>query len=183
VSIDLHKPFTNPISKETFRCLSFTPDAYTMEWIVEPGGYVPFEHIHPNQDEIFHVQAGEGRIVIDGQEHIGEAGQTLTVPKGARHIAYNNKPETLTCIVEYRPGLDHYQLFQCFAGLTLDGEIDAKGSINIPKMGYFLKKINAQALTRPTSVPKPLFGLLLNMFYFVGTLAGWEKQFRQYTGE
>ena len=183
MSIDLYKPFTNPITKETFRCLSFTPDAYTMEWIVQPEGYVPFEHIHLNQDEIFHLQAGEIRIVIDGKEHIAEANRTITVPKGARHIAYNNKPETLTCIVEYRPGLDHYQLFQCFAGLTPDREMDAKGGVNIPKMMYFVKKMNTRAVACPTRVPKPLLGLLLNMFYLIGTLAGWKKQFRQYTGE
>jgi hypothetical protein len=50
-------------------------------------------------------------------------------------------------------------------------------------MMYFVKKMNTRALTRPTSVPKPLLGLLLNLFYLIGTLAGWEKQFRQYTEE
>jgi hypothetical protein len=152
-----------------------------MEWIVQPEGYIPLEHIHLNQDEILHVKQGEIRIIIDGQEHIGKANQTICVPKGIRHIAYNNKTEVLTCVVEYRPGLDHYKFFQCLAGLILDGNIDAKGSLNIPKMGYFMKKMNIRALTRPTSIPKPLFGLALNVFYLMGLMAGWEKQYKKYT--
>jgi len=46
MAIDLYQPFTNPVTKETFRCLSCTDEAYAMEWIVQPEGYVPFEHIH-----------------------------------------------------------------------------------------------------------------------------------------
>ena len=57
MAIDLYQSFTNPVTKETFRCLSSTEEAYVMEWIVQPDGYVPFEHVHVHQDEIFHVQA------------------------------------------------------------------------------------------------------------------------------
>ena len=74
MSIDLYKPFTNPVTKETFRCISSTPEAYTMEWTVDPGGYVPFEHVHVAQDEIFHVERGEIRALIDRKEYAGKAG-------------------------------------------------------------------------------------------------------------
>src|SRR5512134_2105273 len=100
MAIDLYQPFTNPITKETFRCLSCTAEAYVMEWTVQPEGYVPFEHIHVAQDEIFHVQHGEIRVVANRREQIVGAGQTLTVPRGMRHIAYNNCLKTLVCVVE-----------------------------------------------------------------------------------
>ncbi|MDQ3687685.1 MAG: cupin domain-containing protein [Acidobacteriota bacterium] len=154
-----------------------------MEWIVQPEGYVPFEHVHLAQEEIFHVKEGELRIVLDGKEHIGKASDTITVPKGTRHVAYNNRPDVLTCVVEYRPGLDYYKFFQCFAGLTLDHDVNRKGGVNIPKMLYFARKTNTQALARPTNIPGPLFRLLMNVFYLVGTLAGWERQYQKYTGE
>ena len=64
MAIDLYQSFTNPVTKETFRCLSSTEEAYVMEWIVQAEGYVPFEHIHLHQDEIFHVQQGEIRVLI-----------------------------------------------------------------------------------------------------------------------
>ncbi len=181
MAVDLYQPFTNPIAKETFRCLSYSDEAYVMEWIVQPEGYVPIEHIHLNQDEIFHVKQGEIRLVINGQEQFAKAGESITVPKGVAHIAFNNKPEILACVVEYKPGLDMYQGYQCFAGLTLDGEIDKKGAVNIPKMMYFMRRMRAKALFRPTNVPQPLFQVLLQLFYLVGSVVGWEKQFRKYT--
>lgn len=179
---DLYTGFTNPIAGETFRCISFTEEAFTIDWIVQPKGYVPFEHIHINQDEIFHIKTGEMRILIDGQEKIGRPGDIIPVPKGKAHIAFNNKPEMLTCVVEYRPGLDNYQFFQCFGGLTLDKDYDRKGQINIPKMCYFTRKMNAQCITRPTSIPAPVFKMVINLFYVVGTILGWNKLFAKYTG-
>lgn len=181
MAIDLYQPFTNPITKETFRCLSCTEEAYVMEWTVQPKGYVPFEHIHVLQDEIFHVKQGEIHVAINRREQIGRMGQTLTVPRGTRHIAYNNKPETLICIVEYRPGLDISRSFQCFSGLTCDGDVNGRYGINLPKMMYFMRRMNLQALARPSSVPAPIFGVLLNMFYVYGLLMGWESLYRKYT--
>ncbi len=152
-----------------------------MEWIVQPGGYVPFEHVHINQDEIFHVQQGEIRVKINGHVHIGEAGQTVFIPRGLKHIAYNNRPEKLVCIVDYKPGLDHYKTMQCFAGLTLDGDIDRSGMVNIPKIMYLLKKAKARSLPRPAFVPDLLFRLGMNVFYPVGQLFGWESLYQKYT--
>jgi quercetin dioxygenase-like cupin family protein len=180
MAVDLYQPFTNPVTRETFRCISNTDDAYIMEWIVDPKGYVPFEHIHVCQDEIFHVKEGEIRVVINGQEQIGTAGQTLTVPRGSRHIAYNNRPGVLNCVVEYRPGLDISRHFQCFGGLTNDQYVSGRYGINLPKMMYFMKKMNLKALSRPTMVPAPVFGLVLSAFHVIGTLAGWERLYKKY---
>ena len=126
MAIDLYKPFTNPITRETFRCISSTPEVYTMEWTVHPGGYVPFEHV--------------------------------------RHIAYNHGDEKLVCIVDYRPGLDHYTTMQCFAGLTLDGQVDRRGLVNIPKIMYLLKRANAESLPRPAFAPDFAFHLGMEFF-------------------
>src|SRR5690242_12413808 len=136
MAIDLYQPFTNPITRETFRCISSTEEAYTMEWTVHPGGYVPFEHVHMRQDEIFHIQRGEMRTRMQGAEVFGKKGETVRVPFGTRHIAFNDRDEPLVCIVEYKPGLDHYRSMQCFAGLTLDGALDKKGLVDIPRIMY-----------------------------------------------
>lgn len=181
MAIDLYKPFTNPITKETFRCISSTPAAYTMEWTVQPGGYVPFEHVHVAQDEIFHVEKGEIRALINRKEFVGRAGATVTAPRGIRHIAYNDRDVPLVCTVEYTPGLDHYTTMQCFAGLTLDGEIDSRGLVNVPKIMYLLKKGNVRSLPRPAIVPDPAFRLGMNFFYVVGSVLGWKSLFKKYT--
>ena len=57
--VNIYEPITNPISGETFKALSFSKEAFVMQWIVQPKGYVPFEHIHLKQEEIFRVKKGE----------------------------------------------------------------------------------------------------------------------------
>jgi Cupin domain len=75
MAVNIYEPCINPVTGETFRAISFTPESFTMQWTVYPKGYVPFEHIHLNQDEVFYIQKGELRIVINGKEHIGGAGR------------------------------------------------------------------------------------------------------------
>jgi len=183
MAVNLYNGFTNKITGETFRCISCTEDSISFEWIVEPGGYVPFEHTHLKQDEIFHVKKGELKLVIDGEECIIGEGQSLTVPKGAPHIAYNNKPELLSCIIDYVPALDTYRFFQCFGGLTMDLDMNKNGTINIPKMLYFSRKMNARCVTRPTKIPSFLFWVVNQLCFITGTLLGWIKYYTKYTSD
>jgi len=179
----LENGFKNPVACETFRCISFTPEAFTVDWRVDPQGYVPFEHIHLNQDEIFFVRSGELKIRINGVEYIVPEGMRIRVPKGMRHIAFNNKSELLQCTVELKPGLDNYKFFQCFGGLTMDNEYSSNGTVNIPKMLYFTKKMKAQCITRPAKIPAPFFYFSINLFYLIGSFLGWKKYYLKYTGE
>ena len=181
MAINIYEPYTNPISGETFKTVLSDKDSFVMQWIVQPKGYVPFEHIHINQDEIFHIKSGEIKMVMDGKEYFAKEGETLIVPKGVTHIAYNNRDALLNCLVEYKPGLDHDTFMQCFLGLTNDGFIDKKGGINIPKMGYFLTRMKAKCMTRPTEIPAAMFKIALKFFYLRGLVSGWAKLYKRYT--
>jgi mannose-6-phosphate isomerase-like protein (cupin superfamily) len=181
MAIDLYQPFTNPITRETFRCIASNEEAFTMEWTVHPGGYVPFEHVHVNQDEIFHIQRGEMRVRVKGKTAFGSAGETLTIPRGTRHIAFNDRDEPLACIVDYRPGLDHYKTMQCFAGLTIDRDYDRRGLVNVPRVMYMLATCNAQSITRPAFAPDWMFRLGMNFFYAMGSILRWEALYKKYT--
>ena len=183
MAVNLYEGFSNTITGETFRCVDYTSEAFVFEWTVAPNGYVPFEHVHLNQAEIFHVKAGEIKILLEGKEYIGKPGDTIIVPPGKRHIAYNNKPETLSCVVEYTPGLDTYTFFQCFAGLTIDQDVDKQGKINIAKMLYFARKMNTRSMARPTSIPAPILNLVANLAFVMGSLLGWVKLYARYTGK
>lgn len=183
MATDLYKGFTNPNAGETFRCISSNKEAFIFEWIVQPGGHVPNPHIHFTQDELFHVKGGETRMILNGKEYIGKEGDTITAPKGVSHIAYNNTAQALTCIVEFRPALDTFKFFQCMGGLVLDKDYDKHGQVNIPKMCYFMKRMKAQGVTRPTKIPAPVFKIVLNLFYIIGSISGWDKYYKKYTGE
>jgi hypothetical protein len=105
----------------------------------------------------------------------------VTVPRGVRHKAYNDSDGVLVCVVEYRPALDIFKSFQCFGGLTCDQDLDRKHGINIPKMMYFMKKMDVRSVARPAAVPAPVFNLFTSFFYVIGSFAGWEKLYRKYT--
>ncbi len=152
-----------------------------MEWKLQAKGYVPFEHIHFYQDEVFEIKKGELKVRIEGVEHIVSAGETLTVPKGARHIASNNKEEELVAIVSYVPALDYEQFSKCFCGLTKDGYLDKNGGVNVPMMGFFLKKMKIKALTLPTSIPRPVSKITFMSFYLMGLTKGWNTLYKKYT--
>lgn len=181
--VNVFEPTINSIAGESFRCISLTPEAYAMEWIVQPGGYVPFEHTHEKQEEVFRVQEGEIRLVLEGRELIARAGQTITVPKGKPHIAYNNTDGVLRCEVSYAPALDYERFSQCFCGLMQDGFLDDKGGISIPMMGYMITRMKCQALSRPTNIPALFFRMALRFFYLMGVLRGWGKLYTKYTGQ
>jgi quercetin dioxygenase-like cupin family protein len=183
MATNIFETSVNPISGEAFKGISFDEAGFKMDWTVQPAGYVPFEHIHLNQDEIFHVTSGELKVNVDGKEHIVGKGESITVPKGVKHIAYNNKNETLECLVEYRPGLDHDKFMQCLIGLTKDNFIDKKGGISIPKMGYCLVKMKAKSMARPTAIPSLAFNMALRFFYVRGMLSGWNKLYNKYVSE
>lgn len=182
MAVDLYQPFTNPITRETFRCISFSEEAFTMEWTVHPGGYVPFEHVHVNQEEIFHIQRGEMRVRVKGVEKIGKAGDIVIVPRGTPHIAFNDREKPLVCIVEYKPGLDQYKTMQCFAGLTLDCDYDNHGLVNVAKIMFMLKRVSALSLTRPAFAPDWLFRLGMHAFFVIGSVLQWESLYKKYTG-
>ena len=99
MGIDLYKSFNNPITRETFRCISFNEEAFTMEWIVHPGGYVPFEHVHVRQDEIFHILDGEVAFLVDGKRISAQRGQTLIAPKWIAHTYLIESPQGARMLV------------------------------------------------------------------------------------
>lgn len=43
-------------------------------------------HSHAHRDEVWVVAAGEGRVVLDGEERLVKAGDTVDMPAGCRHM-------------------------------------------------------------------------------------------------
>ena len=178
--VDVFKEHSNPVSKESFRCISNTEDAYTMEWTVAPGGYVPFAHTHERQTETFTVIEGQVKMLVNNKETHINAGESITVPPKAIHIAFNQSTENLKCIVSYSPSLDMELFDQCLLGLTEDGYLDKKGGVNIPRMGFCI--YGMKALARPANIPAPVFRITLFLFYCMGKIAGWNRFYKKYTG-
>ncbi len=160
-----------------------TSDSFSVEWQVPSQSGVYLEHVHALQDEIIHVEQGKVVIIMNGQSRSAAAGEVVHVPKGIGHYNYNAGTDMLVCMLEYQPALDQRRFFQCLAGLMQDGELDAKGQVSIPKMLYFARRMRSRDPLRPARIPNPIFKLLLLFFFVYGSIAGWERQYQQHTGE
>lgn len=181
MAIDVYQQCINPITGETFKAIAQTPYAFSLQWTVQPKGYVPLEHLHYNQDQTVYVHKGQLKMVIEGKEHIAGPGEKIVVMKGKRHMAFNNKEDILDTTIELRPALDQEKFMQCYYGLIADGYIDENGSPRQSMMAYMLKKMKCKAVMRPASVPASTFKMTLSFFYMLGTLKGWNKLYSKYT--
>lgn len=49
--------------------------------------------VHPDNDQFFRFEAGEGKVIIDDKEYEVEDGMAVVVPAGANHNVINTSPE------------------------------------------------------------------------------------------
>ncbi len=54
-----------------------------------PVGKATTEHYHRTSEELYLVSAGQGRLVIDGEERIIGEGDCALIPPGSRHKVFN----------------------------------------------------------------------------------------------
>ncbi|MGE5754003.1 MAG: cupin domain-containing protein [Deltaproteobacteria bacterium] len=81
---------------EILRQLEYSPARQTRKKLIasenlvaelvcyEPG-QATAPHLHPRQDEIFHIIEGRGTILVDEDEVPVSAGSVVFVPAGSRH--------------------------------------------------------------------------------------------------
>ena len=181
MAVNIFEAYTNPISHERIQVMSHTPEALVMQWGLPATGYVPFGHIHQNQQEDLLVKKGCLRVVMNGKEHLAKAGERIVIPKGMAHVAGNGADEPLECEATFTPGLDQHKFFQCLIGLSKDGFVDKQGASSIPRMGYCLMRMKAACMVLPGAIPVPVFRVAMRFFLLRGRLSGWEKLYRKYT--
>jgi uncharacterized RmlC-like cupin family protein len=180
MAVDIYKTFTNPVTRESMRCISFDKDCCRIELDMNPDGHSAFEHIHYNQDEVFTVKLGEAKMSVEDKIYIVKPGQSILIPKGVRHFPVNNKDELLVTEIAYSPGLDQDVYLQCYIGLQMDSDYNEKGQIDSAKLAYFMYKANCKALTVRSSLPVPVFKFMMHFYGLIGTLLGWKKQLARY---
>lgn len=54
----------------------------------QPKGYVA-PHRHAVQEQIYHIQEGEGVMELDGERHVVRPQDTIFIPPGVEHAIYN----------------------------------------------------------------------------------------------
>jgi mannose-6-phosphate isomerase-like protein (cupin superfamily) len=61
---------------------------------IKPGQTVP-EHIHEDEDQVYHLTSGEGFVELDGQRTAVTVGSSVLIPLGTRHAITNSGSDPL----------------------------------------------------------------------------------------
>ncbi len=68
------------------------------------------EEVHPENDQFFRFEEGEGKVVIDGNEYFVKDGDAVIVPAGAKHNVINTGSESLKLYTIYSPPHHRYDV-------------------------------------------------------------------------
>jgi len=88
------KGFSTDLEKETRKNSDFRHVLYTGKFCqlvlmnLKPSEDIG-EEVHDTVDQFFRFEEGEGKVIIDGTEHIVKDGSGVIVPSGAKHNVIN----------------------------------------------------------------------------------------------
>jgi len=103
------KGFSNNIEKETLENDNFRKVLYTGKhsqlvlMSLKPKEEIGME-VHPNNDQFFRFEKGQGKCIIDGNEYELKDGVAVVVPAGAQHNIINtSETEEMRLYTIYSP--------------------------------------------------------------------------------
>ena len=64
-------------------------------------------HTHTDQDKIYYVLEGRGRVAVNGREEPLAAGEAVLAPAGSEHGLANDGPDPLLVLVVVSPPPTH----------------------------------------------------------------------------
>jgi quercetin dioxygenase-like cupin family protein len=141
----------NPVSGERIEFLRTAADTdgelLEFELDLAPDGRVPGAHVHPEQEERFHVLEGTMKFRLGMRTIVAEAGDSVAVPAGRVHKFTNGGDGRARARVEVVPALDMEDLLCTTAELAHEGNVLRSG---MPKplhlalfVGRFRREVRA----------------------------------------
>ena len=107
------KGYSSNIEKDTLENENFRKVLYTAKhsqlvlMALKPKEEIGME-VHPDNDQFFRIEKGEGKCIIDGNEYEITDGAAIVVPSGAEHNVINtSEGEQLKLYTIYSPA--HHQ--------------------------------------------------------------------------
>ena len=124
---------TNSVTGETlvFRTTSADTNGerVVVETFVEPNGAVAAAHVHPAQEELFEILAGELEFRLGKQTIVAKPGDRVLVPPGPRTGSRTSATRPRTSCAR-SPALGFEQLIETMFSLAADGKVNKKGMPN-----------------------------------------------------
>ena len=109
-----------------------------------PDGKVPGAHVHPEQEERFHVLEGTMAFRLGFKKIVAGPGETVIVPAGARHKFANGGDCTARVRVEVEPALDMEQLLETTAELAHEGHTLRSGMPKPLHLALFVQRFQRE---------------------------------------
>ena len=138
----------NPVSGETIEFLQTSADTrgelLEFELQLTPDGKVPGAHVHPEQEERFHVLEGTMAFKLGFKKLVAGPGETVTVPAGARHKFANGGDCTARVRVQVEPALDMEQLLETTAELAHEGNTLRSGMPKPLHLSLFVQRFKRE---------------------------------------
>ncbi|HEY2636090.1 MAG TPA: cupin domain-containing protein [Solirubrobacteraceae bacterium] len=154
---------SNPVSGEiiTFRKTSADTDGELLEIDLElsADGHVPGAHVHPEQEERFHVTEGTMKVRL-GLKTIGAGpGETVIVPKGRVHRFANGGDTVGKARVQVVPALNMEELFETTVELAREGRTTRTGMPKPLHLALFVRRYAREV--RAPFPPAPIVNAMM----------------------
>jgi quercetin dioxygenase-like cupin family protein len=138
----------NPISGEriSFRRTAADTDGELLEFDLElaSDGRVPAAHVHPEQEERFHVLEGTMKFRLGLRTIAGHAGDSVVVPAGRVHKFSNGADQPARARVEVVPALDMEDLLCTTAQLAHEGNVTRSGMPKPLHLALFVQRFRRE---------------------------------------
>jgi quercetin dioxygenase-like cupin family protein len=138
----------NPISKERFIFHQTSDDTagelLAFDLVVHPDGRVPGGHVHPVQQESFHVLEGTVKFRKGLRTVVARPGDTVVVPPGAFHHFANAGDEPALVRVQVEPALRMEHLFETVAALASEGRTLRSGMPKPLDLAVFMREFERE---------------------------------------
>jgi len=83
---------TTTLGNSYFRQVIFTAaHSQLVVMCLQPNEDIGME-MHPNVDQFFRIEEGEGKVIMNGEEHVIKNGDAIIVPAGTEHNVINTSP-------------------------------------------------------------------------------------------
>ena len=134
----------NPVSGERIEFLRADEELLEFELQLTPGGKVPGRHVHPEQEERFHVLEGTMQFRLGLRKLVAGPGETVAVPAGRVHKFANGGESTARVRVEVEPALDMAQLLVTSAELAHQGKVLRSGMPKPLHLALFVQRFRRE---------------------------------------
>ena len=138
----------NPVSGERIEFLRTAADTdgelLEFELDLAADGSVPGAHVHPEQEERFHVLAGTMKFRLGMRTIVAQAGETVVVPAGRVHRFANGGDGPARARVEVVPALDMEDLLTTAAQLAGEGKVWRSGMPKPLHLALFVRRFRRE---------------------------------------